>query len=138
MIDDYVSQNSHRSVAFVSLGPLRYLSAMQFVDGIIGNSSSGFAEAPSFKIGTINIGDRQIGRIKAESVIDCDPDKESILKAVRRLYSEEYQGKLKTVKNPYGEGGAAFKIKNALKEKDLSDILKKQFYDLGSVMTIET
>ena len=130
MIDDYVSQNSHRSVAFGSLGQLRYLSAMQFVDGIIGNSSSGLAEAPTFKIGTINIGDRQKGRIRANSVIDCKPKKDLILIALRKLYSEKFQDKLKNVKNPYGEGGSADKIKKILKERDLTDILKKKFYNL--------
>ena len=130
MIDDYVSKNSHKAIAFVSLGQLRYLSAMQFIDGIVGNSSSGLAEAPTFKIGTINIGDRQRGRIKADSVIDCKPNKKSILTAIRKLYSKEFQDKLKNVKNPYGEGGATEKIKKVLKEKDFSDILKKQFYDI--------
>lgn len=129
--DEYVRKNSHKAIAFVSLGQRRYLSAMQFVDGVVGNSSSGLAEAPTFKIGTINIGDRQRGRIKAESIIDCDPDKESILKAIKRLNSTEFQDKLKSVKNPYGEGGAAEKIKKILKEVDLSDILKKQFYDIN-------
>ncbi|MCG2775784.1 MAG: UDP-N-acetylglucosamine 2-epimerase [Desulfobacterales bacterium] len=130
MIDDYASGNSHKAIAFVSLGQLRYLSAMQFVDGVVGNSSSGLAEAPTFKIGTINIGDRQRGRIKADSVIDCKPTKESILTAIIKLYSEEFQNNLKTVKNPYGEGGAAEKIKKIIKEIDLSDILKKKFYDI--------
>lgn len=133
MIDDYVSRNSHKAIAFVSLGQLRYLSAMQFVDGIVGNSSSGLAEAPTFKIGTINIGDRQRGRIKAESVIDSESTKESILTAIRKLYLKEFKAKLKNVKNPYGEGGATEKIKKVLKEKDLADILKKEFYDISVV-----
>jgi len=133
MIDQYVSKNSHKAVAFVNLGQLRYLSAMQFMDGVVGNSSSGLAEAPTFKIGAINIGDRQRGRVKAESVIDCDSDKESILKALTKLYSKEFQDKLRNVRNPYGEGGAAEKIKKVLKEKDLSDILKKEFYDISIV-----
>ena len=131
MIDDYVSRNSHKAIAFVSLGQMRYLSAMQFLDAIVGNSSSGLTEAPTFKIGTINIGDRQGGRIKAESVIDCEPNKESILTAIRKLYSRDFKAKLKDVKNPYGEGGAAEKIKIVLKEKELSNILKKRFYDMG-------
>jgi GDP/UDP-N,N'-diacetylbacillosamine 2-epimerase (hydrolysing) len=130
MIDDYASKNSHKAIAFISLGQLRYLSAMQFIDGVVGNSSSGLAEAPTFKIGTINIGDRQRGRIKADSVIDCEPDKESILTAIRKLYSKEFQAKLKYVKNPYGEGGAAERINKLLKETDLTDILKKEFHDL--------
>ena len=129
MIDDYVSGNRQRTIAFESLGQLRYLSALKFVDACVGNSSSGLAEAPTFKIGTINIGDRQRGRLKAGSVIDCGQDKESIQTAIRKLYSTEFKGKLKNVKNPYGEGGAAEKIKKILKEVDLTDILKKRFYD---------
>ena len=130
MIDEYVSKNSYKSVAFISLGQLRYLSALQFIDGVVGNSSSGLAEAPTFKIGTINIGDRQKGRIKAESVIDCEPTMESILMTLKKLYSNEFQEKLKDIKNPYGESGAAKRIKEVIKEKDLSGILKKRFYDI--------
>ncbi len=130
MIDEYIFKNSHRSVEFISLGQLRYLSALQFVDGVVGNSSSGLAEAPTFKIGTINIGDRQKGRVKAASVIDCNPTKESILIAATKLYSEEFQSKLKDVINPYGKGGAAKRIKEVIREKDLSGILKKKFYDI--------
>jgi len=130
MIDEYVSKNSHKSVAFISLGQLRYLSALQFVYGVVGNSSSGLAEAPTFKIGTINIGDRQKGRVKAASVIDCKPTKESILIAATKLYSDDFQSKLKNVTNPYGKGGAAKRIKEVIKEKDLSGILKKKFYDI--------
>jgi GDP/UDP-N,N'-diacetylbacillosamine 2-epimerase (hydrolysing) len=133
IIDEYISRNKYKAISFVNLGQLRYLSVMQFVDGVVGNSSSGLSEAPTFKIGTINIGDRQKGRITAASVIDCEPTKDSILTALRKLYSEEFQDKLKKVKNPYGEGGAAEKIKKVLKEKDLSDILKKEFYDISVV-----
>ena len=131
-IDEYTyfRRENNKMIAFVNLGQLKYLSAMQFVDGVVGNSSSGLTEAPTFKVGTINIGDRQRGRIKADSVIDCKPTKDSILTAIEKLYSKEFQEKLKNVKNPYGEGGAARKIKKVLKEKDLSDILKKQFYDI--------
>jgi len=131
MIDDYVSRNSSKAIAFINLGQLRYLSALKFVDACVGNSSSGLAEAPTFKIGTINIGDRQRGRIKADSVIDCEPNKESILTAIRKLYSKGFKDKLKNVKNPYGEGGATEKIKKILKETDLTNILKKQFYNIN-------
>jgi len=130
MIDEYVSKNSHKSVAFINLGQLRYLSALQFVDGVVGNSSSGLTEAPTFKIGTINIGDRQKGRVKAESVIDCNPKKRSILIAAEKLYSEEFQNNLINVTNPYGEGGATKKIMKVTRDKDLSGILKKRFYDI--------
>lgn len=130
MIDEYVTKNSNKSVVFTSLGQLRYLSALQYVDAVVGNSSSGLAEAPSFRIGTINIGDRQKGRIKASSVIDCEPNKDSILKSFEKLYSKEFQETLKTTINPYGDGYASKKIVEILKNVDLKNILKKSFYDL--------
>ncbi|WP_313956380.1 UDP-N-acetylglucosamine 2-epimerase [Aliarcobacter cryaerophilus] len=130
MIDEYVTKNSHKSIVFTSLGQLRYLSALQYVDAMVGNSSSGLAEAPSFKIGTINIGDRQKGRIKASSVIDCEPNKDSILKSFEKLYSKEFQETLKTTINPYGDGCVNKKIVEILKSVDLKNILKKSFYDL--------
>ena len=130
MIDEYVTKNSNKSVVFTSLGQLRYLSALQYVDAVVGNSSSGLAEAPSFKIGTINIGDRQKGRIKASSVIECEPNKDSILKSFEKLYSKEFQETLKTTINPYGNGCASKKIVEILKNVDLENILKKSFYDL--------
>ena len=130
MIDEYITKNFQKSVQFTSLGQLRYLSALQYVDAVVGNSSSGLAEAPSFKIGTINIGDRQKGRIKASSVIDCEPNKDSILKSFEKLYSKEFQETLKTTINPYGDGYASKKIVEILKNVDLKNILKKSFYDL--------
>lgn len=130
MIDEFVAKNSHKSKSFTSLGQLRYLSALQFVDAMVGNSSSGLAEAPSFKIGTINIGDRQKGRIKATSVIDCKPNKNSIHQAFVKLYSQEFQKVIKETTNPYGDGYASKKIVETLKTVDLENILKKSFYDL--------
>ncbi|MFY9101295.1 UDP-N-acetylglucosamine 2-epimerase [Aliarcobacter cryaerophilus] len=130
MIDEYVTKNSNKSIVFTSLGQLRYLSALQYVDAVVGNSSSGLAEAPSFKIGTINIGDRQKGRIKASSVIDCEPNKDSILQAFNILNSKEFQNSLINVKNPYGDGYASKRIVEILKNVDLKNILKKSFYDL--------
>jgi GDP/UDP-N,N'-diacetylbacillosamine 2-epimerase (hydrolysing) len=115
---------------YTSLGQLRYLSALQFVDAVVGNSSSGLAEAPSFGIGTINIGDRQRGRLRAASVIDCAPQAESILEAIRHMYSREFRALLSTVANPYGDGGAAARIVRTLGEFPLSGILKKAFYDI--------
>ena len=131
MIDKYVMLHQEKAVAFTSLGQLRYLSALQFMDGVVGNSSSGISEAPTFKIGTINIGDRQRGRIKAASVIDCEPTKASILEALRKLFTEEFRAMLKDVKNPYGEGNSAEKIARILKEKiyKISSV-KKNFYNL--------
>ena len=130
MIDEYVSKNFNKAIAFTSLGQLRYLSTLQYMDAVVGNSSSGIVEAPSFKIGTINIGDRQKGRIKPDSVIDCEPTKKDILKAFQKLYSKKFQEKLKDIVNPYGDGNSSKKIKEILKTIDLTDILKKPFYDI--------
>jgi len=130
LINDYVNKNKQTSVAYKSLGQIRFLSALKYVDAIIGNSSSGLAEAPTFKIGTINVGDRQAGRVKSESVIDCSPVRESIKSAIKKLYSKQFQAELKNVKNPYGDGGASIKIKEKLKIFPLRDIIKKKFYNI--------
>jgi len=129
MIDEYVSYNMHKAIAYTSLGQLRYLSAMKYVDGVVGNSSSGLLEAPSFKIGTVNIGDRQAGRIKALSVIDCKPAQKDIGKALEILYSESFQMKLKNVINPHGCGDVAQRIVSVLRESSFYGVLKKSFYD---------
>ena len=129
MIEGFVNNHPHAK-SFTSLGQLRYLSSIKHVDGVIGNSSSGLTEVPTFKKGTINIGDRQRGRIKAESVIDCKPTTKSILDAIKKLYSSEFQQKLKTVKNPYGSGGASEAIVKTLENISLKTILKKKFYNM--------
>lgn len=116
--------------AYTSLGQLRYLSCIQHVDGVVGNSSSGLTEVPSFKKGTINIGDRQRGRIKAESVIDCEPNRDQIRVAMQRLFSEEFVHVAKQVVNPYGTGGVAEKIIAVMEDCRLDGILKKSFFDL--------
>ena len=130
MIDKYISKNSDKSIGVASLGQLNYLSALQYVDFVIGNSSSGLLEVPSFKIGTINIGDRQKGRIKADSVVDCLPNKKSIKKAIKLVYSKKFQKFLKDVKNPYGDECASKKIIKVLKSVKLENILKKTFFDI--------
>ena len=98
----------------------------------MGNSSSGLIEVPSFAKGTVNIGDRQRGRLQAKSVIDCSPERGSIIVALQKLYSDEFQSKLKTVKNPYGEGGASQKVVDTLVRVPLEDILMKRFFDLSN------
>lgn len=120
-----------RAKLYTSLGQLRYFSCLAQVDGVVGNSSSGLAEAPSFNIGTINIGDRQKGRLKSQSVIDCVPNSASILAALKTLYSTDFQANLATVKNPYGNGGACESIVKMLAEYPLGNIRKKQFYNLS-------
>lgn len=129
-IDAYVANNPHKACAFVSLGQLKYLSALQFIDVVAGNSSSGLTEAPSFKIPTVNIGDRQKGRIKAKSVIDCGPSTAEISKALKKAMSSEFRETVKHVENLYGGGGASKKILDIIKRTDLTDILKKSFYDI--------
>lgn len=129
MVQKFVAQNKN-SCAFTSLGELRYLSCIALVDGVVGNSSSGLLEVPTFMKGTINIGDRQRGRLQASSVINCDPDHASIGKAIKKLYSTEFQKSLRSVSNPYGGGGASKIIASTLKSIELDGLLKKQFFDL--------
>ena len=132
MIDTYVAMNTHKAISFTSMGQLRYLSALQYMDAVVGNSSSGLLEAPTFGIGTINIGERQKGRLKAASVIDCIPTKENILQAIDTLYSDMFQHSLSSVKNPYGDGGASIQIKQTIKTIPLDTLLKKKFYNIKS------
>jgi GDP/UDP-N,N'-diacetylbacillosamine 2-epimerase (hydrolysing) len=115
--------------AYTSLGQLRYLSCIEHFDGVIGNSSSGLLEVPSFKKGTINIGDRQRGRLCAESVINCEPTRVSIRYALERLYTKKFEAQLSNVENPYGDGGASEAIVKVLEQRSLDDLLKKRFYD---------
>ena len=127
MIEEFVQQNHERAKAFTSLGQLRYLSCLKHVDAVIGNSSSGLLEVPSFQIGTINIGVRQKGRLKAASVIDCEPDQYSIQHALEKLFSPSFKKQLASVRNPYGEGGASEAIMQILEEYPFEDLLKKNF-----------
>jgi GDP/UDP-N,N'-diacetylbacillosamine 2-epimerase (hydrolysing) len=129
LIEGFVAGNGNAH-AFRSLGQVRYLSCLNFVDVVVGNSSSGLAEVPSFKKPTVNIGDRQKGRIKAASVIDCKPLKDDISRAIGKAYNEEFRAMLRDVKNPYGDGGASENIMKVLKTTDLRNLLKKEFYDL--------
>ncbi|MEN3158167.1 UDP-N-acetylglucosamine 2-epimerase [Alkalimonas sp. NCh-2] len=130
MIEQYVVDNSHKAIAFQSLGQLRYLSALQFVDAVVGNSSSGIVEAPSFKIATINIGDRQKGRVRAKSTIDVCADKADIGRAFNTIYSADFQKQLRSTTNPYGEGNSSQKVVDVLIDIDLTMLLAKPFYDL--------
>ena len=131
MINQYTKKNLEKSIGVTSLGQLNYLSALQYIDFIIGNSSSGLLEAPSFKIGTINIGDRQNGRLKAKSVVDCLPNKKNIKRAIKKIYSNKFQNILKDVKNPYDNGCVSKKIIKVLKKVKLDKILKKNFFDIN-------
>ena len=129
-ISRFVEQHSNAHV-FASLGQMRYLSCLAYVDGVLGNSSSGLTEVPSFRKGTINIGDRQRGRLQAASVINCEPQRLDIQDALRRLYSDSFQHGLKHVVNPYGEGGASEKILRIVKTTALDGLLKKHFFNIS-------
>lgn len=121
--------------SYTSLGQLRYLSCVKYVDGVVGNSSSGLTEVPSFNKGTINIGDRQRGRLRAESVIDCKPDNSSITDALEQLFSSAFTSSLPLARNPYGNGGASKAIVHRLEQNMSFDgLLKKRFYDCKHTM----
>lgn len=130
MIDDYVSKHPNKAIAFTSLGQVKYLSALKYVDMVVGNSSSGVIEVPSFKKATINIGDRQLGRIRASSVIDCEPIQGEIRKAIEYAYSESFRVKLAEIVNPYGVMNSSEKIIPILKTLNLHNLIKKEFYNI--------
>lgn len=129
MVEKFVEQH-HNAHVYASLGQLRYLSCIAQVDGVIGNSSSGLLEVPSFGKGTINIGDRQRGRLQASSIINCASDQKSISSALKELYSADFQARVSKTRNPYGEGGASEKIVTTIKNYAIDGIVKKAFYDL--------
>ena len=128
-IREFVSKN-HNAFCFDSLGQLIYLSCMANVDGIVGNSSSGILEAPSLKVGTINIGDRQRGRVQAQSIINSGTSSIELFSAFEKLYAPEFQEQVRNCRNPYGEGGASTKIVSTLNEIELSGVTQKYFHDL--------
>ncbi len=130
LIDEFVSKNPTNAISFISLGQIRYLSAIRHCQVVIGNSSSGLIEVPSFEKPTVNIGDRQQGRIESKSVISCKPEKKSILEAINRALSEDFQNQLPNIKNPYGEGNSSIKILDTILSKSVHNVLKKKFYNI--------
>lgn len=133
LIDDYVKTHSQRAVAFTSLGYLRYLSALQYVDAVVGNSSSGILEVPSFHIPTINIGDRQKGRLRATSVIDCAPEEAAICEALQKAFSPTFREQARCAANPYEQPDTVQRILEKIKTTPLNNIIKKHFYDLPGI-----
>ncbi len=130
MINDFVKRNNSNSVAFKSMGQINYLSTLKYVDGVIGNSSSGLLEAPFFKKITINVGNRQKYRLKSKSVIDTSPDRGQISKNIKKIYLSKFENSLKNLHNPYGKGGASKKSFSILKKiKNKKIILDKKFVD---------
>ena len=129
LIKSFCEKNKNAK-SYVSLGQRKYFSCLKYIDAVVGNSSSGLIEVPFFGKGTINIGNRQQGRLKASSVIDCKPETHDILIAINRLYSKEFQNKLKDVISPYGEANTSNKIFELIKSFKTNNILKKNFYDI--------
>jgi GDP/UDP-N,N'-diacetylbacillosamine 2-epimerase (hydrolysing) len=128
LIEKYVESHSN-AVSFKSLGAKRYLSVMACVSGVIGNSSSGLLEAPSLGVGTVNVGDRQRGRIQAESVISCEPTLFAIQSAITELLSMEFRGKVQKAISPFGTGGASNAIVEIIKTLPQENLLIKKFHD---------
>ena len=129
-IEQFVARNNDRAICFKSLGIKRYLSLMKQVSAVVGNSSSGILEAPSFRIPTLNIGDRQTGRVAAESVYNCAPDKVSILTGLDFIFSDAFKEKAAQAVNPYDKSGTAEAIYNVIKSYPLNQLEHKHFFDI--------
>ena len=130
MIADYTALNPDKAVAYVTMGQLRYLSAMKFSTAVVGNSSSGIIEAASFKVPTINIGDRQKGRIQAESVINTAVELQEIETAFCKVKDQRFLKQLEEIVNPYGTGNSSAGIMQILKKIDIKSLQTKVFYNL--------
>jgi len=130
--DDYAARHPKRCLAVTSLGMRRYLSALKCCAAVIGNSSSGIIEAPSFNRPTINIGERQKGRIQADSILNCPPDAKAIRQTIDRALSPAFQQRLSGMSNPYDKPDTCSTIVKVLKEKDVLGIAKKCFFDIES------
>lgn len=130
LIEEYAARRPH-VLAVTSLGTARYLSAVKHSALVVGNSSSGLLEAPSFRVPTVNIGNRQKGRLRAASVIDCPCETAAITAAIRRALSPDFRAGLSSVVNPYGDGDTSRRIASIL-TRELSQglCLEKPFYDI--------
>jgi GDP/UDP-N,N'-diacetylbacillosamine 2-epimerase (hydrolysing) len=123
-------RNNDNAYYFTSLGQLNYFPILNLVDAIVGNSSSGILEMPILKKATINIGERQLGRLKCKSIIDCKARKKDIITALSKIYSKSFKNKIITSKSPYEYYGATAKIIKILKKINLKKFLFKKFYDI--------
>ena len=131
-INGFVTRNAERTKVYKSLGVLRYLSVMKQVAAVVGNSSSGLLEVPSFGIPTLNIGDRQNGRIAAESVYNCAPDKESVLNGLTKVLSKEFRELAFAVRNPYEKANTAEEIFKVISTYPLDRLVQKRFYNINN------
>ena len=130
LMEEYANSRDNVEL-FDSLGVRRYLSAVKYAIMVIGNSSSGLSEVPSFHVPTVNIGDRQKGRLRADSVIDCEPKAEDIIGAMKKAQSDEFKDICMNCVNPYGDGETTPKMLAAIDDMFEKGIdLKKKFYDI--------
>lgn len=129
-IEGFVNRNSNRAKAFKSLGVKRYLSVMSQVGAVVGNSSSGIVETPSFGIPTLNIGDRQKGRLQADSIVNCETDKNSVVEGLKSVLSSEMQKKAKGTINPYELPNSAQRIFDVISTYPLEKLNQKHFYNI--------
>ncbi len=127
ILNEYVAKNPGRAIAYPSLGIKRYLSALKYAKAVVGNSSSGIIEVPSFGIPTLNIGDRQKGRLAADSVVNCGPQKEEILEGLKKVLYTEY----KNIHNPYEGKNTTYDILRVLKNYPLEGLIQKRFYNIN-------
>ncbi|MBR0826180.1 UDP-N-acetylglucosamine 2-epimerase (hydrolyzing) [Bradyrhizobium manausense] len=129
-IRKFVTARPGQAHLFASLGSARYWAALRLADAVVGNSSSGIAEAPAAGVPSINIGDRQKGRLRAASIIDCPVDSEAILDSLRRIFEGRFRPDPAHVP-PYGRGGASEAIAGTLRKIDLKRAFPKHFHDLA-------
>lgn len=130
MIDDYVLLNKHKAIAFTSMGQLNYISALNYIGAVVGNSSSGIIETPSFKLPTVNIGQREEGRIMADNVICVKQGFNEIKKGIIKALSEKFKKSLRGMKNPYEKEDTAINILKILNKIDMPKSTMKDFYDI--------
>ncbi|MGL5227327.1 MAG: UDP-N-acetylglucosamine 2-epimerase, partial [Bacteroidales bacterium] len=128
-IQEFVQQYPQETIAFDSLGLKRYLSALKYVTAVVGNSSSGIIEVPSFGIPTLNIGDRQKGRLCADSVYHCDISREAIKEGLDQILSPAFRSLAKETRNPYQKDNTAREIARILSSISLDGLIMKSFYD---------
>lgn len=128
-VDRFVAQAPERRHAFASLGQQRYLSLMRTADVVVGNSSSGLIEAPALHRATVNLGDRQKGRLRADSVIDTAENRDDIEQAIRTALSAPFQHRLPDIDSPYGRGQVGIRIKDTLRRVPLH--IQKRFFDIA-------
>ncbi|HNV68968.1 MAG TPA: UDP-N-acetylglucosamine 2-epimerase, partial [Candidatus Ozemobacteraceae bacterium] len=128
LIEDWVRRFPSRAHFFHNLGYRRYVSLMRQVDAVIGNSSSGLIEAPAVGVPTVNVGDRQKGRLRAPSVIDCIPRAENVKDAIRRALIPEFRDAARTQPHPFGNGTASARILQTLKQQSLEVGAPKSFF----------